>query len=235
MRGDTLIEDDELGAIIVQINLRARRLTFHTRTDAIYVTVPSGTTEKEVRNAVDSLRDRLHAAQQRLPEPQKIDLDFRIDAPFFKLSLVGGERDKFLAHSELGETKIICPPTADFSDERLQEWLRKVISEALRRNARIILPPRLYMFSNAHNLPYNKVKINSSRGRWGSCSAKGDINLSFFLMLLPQHLIDYVLLHELCHTREMNHSNRFWNLLDALTNHKAVELKNELKTFKPDF
>lgn len=229
------IVDKELGHLIVRVNPRAKRLTFRTKPDAIYVSVPPGTTNKDIQNAIESLRHKLRAAKQRLPEDKKIDLDFRIDTPFFKLSLATGQqRDKFLAHSELGEMKIICPPTANFDDEGLQEWLRKVIEEALRRNAKIILPPRLYMLSGKHNLPYNKVKINSSRGRWGSCSAKKDINLSYFLVLLPQHLIDYVLLHELCHTREMNHSDRFWDLLNSVTDNKAFALRNELKGYKTE-
>lgn len=232
---DKVIEDKELGRMVVRVNPRARRLTFRTRTDAIYVTVPPRTTNKEIKEAIESLRHKLRAAQERLPEDRKIDLDYRIDTQFFKLSLVSGQRDKFLAHSELGEMKIICPPTANFDDEKLQEWLRKVIEEALRRNAKIILPPRLYMLSNQFNLPYNKVKINSSRGRWGSCSGKKDINLSYFLVLLPQHLIDYVLLHELCHTVEMNHSDRFWELLNSVTDNKALRLRAELKKYKTDF
>lgn len=235
IRENTLIEDEELGRIVVRTHSRAKRLTFRTRADAIYVTVPFGTEEKEVKNAVESLRCKLHAAQQQLPEQRRIDFEFCIDTPFFKLSLTGGERDKFFARSGLGEMTIFCPSTANFDDGKLQDWLKKVIEEALRRNAKVILPRRLYMLSSTHNLPYNKVKINSSRGRWGSCSAKRDINLSYFLVLLPQHLIDYVLLHELCHTREMNHSDRFWSLLDSLTGNKAFELREELKTHKEHF
>lgn len=117
----------------------------------------------------------------------------------------------------------------------MQAWLRKVIEEALRRNAKIILPPRLYALSLRHNLPYKSVKINSSSGRWGSCSARGNINLSYFLVLLPKHLIDYVLLHELAHTREMNHGERFWALLDGMTDGKAQLLRSELRKYRTDF
>ena len=200
-----VLEDKELGRLLVRVNVRARRLTFRTREDAIHVTVPPGTTIGEVKNAVEQLRPRLRAARQQQSRPL-IDLDYRIDTEFFKLSLVGGERDRFLSRSELGEMQIICPPDADFSNKALQ-----------------------------HNLSYKSVKINSSSGRWGSCSARGNINLSYFLVLLPKHLIDYVLLHELAHTREMNHGERFWALLDGMTDGKAQLLRSELRKYKTDF
>ena len=229
-----VLEDEELGRLLVRVNIRARRLTFRTREDAVHVTVPPGTTIGEVKNAVEQLRSRLRVARQRQSRPL-IDLNYRIDTEFFKLSLVSGERDRFLSRSELGEMQIICPPGADFADAELQVWLRKVIEEALRRNAKIILPPRLYMLSQKHNLPYQSVKINSSSGRWGSCSARRTINLSYYLVLLPKHLIDYVLLHELSHTREMNHGERFWALLDELTEGKAQALRKELRQYRTEF
>lgn len=229
-----ILEDEELGRLAVRVNVRARRLTFRTRGDVIHVTVPPGTTVAEVRNAVEQLRSRLRAARQRQSRPL-IDLDYRIDTEFFKLSLVRGERARFLSRSELGEMQIVCPPDADFRDKELQAWLRKVIEEALRRNAKIILPPRLYALSLQYGLSYKSVKINSSSGRWGSCSASGNINLSYFLVLLPRHLIDYVLLHELAHTREMNHGERFWALLDSMTGNRAQALRSELRKYRTDF
>lgn len=230
---DKIISDKELGDLVVRVNPRARRLVFRTKSDAIYVSVPPHTTMREVEEAIEKLRGRLLTTRQKVARPL-IDLNFRIDAEYFQLSLVSGKRDKFLAHSELGKMQIVCPPDADFADENLQQWLQKVIEEALRRNAKIILPPRLYMLAEQHRLPYKSVKINSSRGRWGSCSATKAINLSYFLVLLPPHLIDYVLLHELCHTREMNHGDHFWELLNGLTGGKALELREELKRYKTE-
>lgn len=231
MVAERIIEDKELGRVLVAINPRAKRLIFRVKEGTVHVTVPPGTTLAEVKKAIEQLRPRLSEAKQKAVRPL-IDLNYRIDAEFFKLTLVSGQRERFLSRSELGEMQIICPPDADFSDENLQAWLRKVIEEALRRNAKVILPPRLYMLSMQHNLPYKSVKINSSSGRWGSCSARGGINLSYFLMLLPKHLIDYVLLHELTHTREMNHGERFWALLDKLTDGKSQALRDELKLYR---
>lgn len=225
------IEDAELGTITWKVNAKARRMTFRTKPEGVFATVPTGTTQKEVKMAIETLRPKLLKAKEKAKPKPLIDLNYRIDAEYFKLSLVSGNRERFLSHSELGEMRIICPPNADFNDTSLQEWLKKVIVEALRRNAKIVLPPRLYMLSMRHGLPYEQLKINSSKGRWGSCSAKKHINLSCYLMLLPSHLIDYVLLHELAHTKEMNHSEKFWALLDKLTDGKAKALRKELMQF----
>lgn len=230
---ETIIEDNELGRLVVRVNPRARRFVFRTKSDAIYVSVPKGSTRNELNDAIEKLRSRLSASRKKITR-SFIDLNFTIDTHYFKLNIISGNRKKFLAHSELGNMTIISPPNTDFQNEDLQNWLHKVIEEALRRNAKIILPPRLYMLSQQYKLPYKSVKINSSKGRWGSCSASGNINLSYYLVLLPQHLIDYVLLHELCHTKEMNHSDRFWNLLNSVTDGKALELRKELKGYKTD-
>lgn len=231
MEKNYLIEDAELGTITWKVNAKARRMTFRTKPEGVFATVPTGTTQKEVEKAIETLRPKLLKAKEKAKPKPLIDLNYRIDAEYFKLSLVSGNRERFLSHSELGEMRIICPPNADFNDAGLQEWLKKVIVEALRRNAKIVLPPRLYMLSMKHGLPYEQLKINSSKGRWGSCSARKHINLSCYLMLLPSHLIDYVLLHELAHTKEMNHSEKFWALLDKLTDGKAKALRKELMQF----
>ena len=227
------IEDKELGRLVVRTCARARRLTFRVKEDGIHVSVPPHTSLSEIERAINALRPRLLLKTQQ-KAAKLIDLNYRIDTEYFKLTLCEGDRERFLSRSELGEMQIICPRGVDFADAKLQAWLRKVVEEALRRNAKIILAPRLYMLSNTHNLAYRSVKINSSKGRWGSCSARRDINLSYYLVLLPKHLIDYVLLHELAHTREMNHGDGFWSLLDAMTDGKCEALRQELKGYRTE-
>lgn len=229
-----IIEDKELGRLVIRVNSQAKRFVFRTKSDAIYVSVPPGTTRKDLNNAIESLRHKLTASRQKVDAPRIIDLNYSINTDFFKLNLVQGTKTQYLAHSELGKMSIVCPPDANFEHEGVQQWLHKVIEEALRRNAKVILPPRLNMLSEKSNLPYNSVKINSSKGRWGSCSTSKNINLSYYLLLLPKHLIDYVLLHELCHTREMNHSDKFWAIMDEVTDGKALELREELKKYKTE-
>lgn len=233
IKKETIIEDKELGSLIIRVNARAKSFVFRAKSGAIYVSVPLGATMTELKKAIENVRSKLLANREKLARPL-IDLNFTIDAEYFKLSLIAGEKEQFMANSTLGSMQIICPPNADFTDENLQNWLRKVIEESLRCNAKSILPPRLERLSKLCGLPFASVKINSSKGRWGSCSAGKNINLSFFLVLLPSHLIDYVLLHELCHTREMNHGERFWKLLNQFTNGKSLALREELRKYRTE-
>ncbi|MDR0540592.1 MAG: M48 family metallopeptidase [Dysgonamonadaceae bacterium] len=101
----------------------------------------------------------------------------------------------------------------------------------VRIRAKQYLPAELQRLARLHGFHYSRVKIRKSKTRWGSCSSKGIINLSFYLMLLPLHLIEYVLLHELCHTVEMNHSAAFWSLLDRHTQRPAKDLRKELRNY----
>jgi Predicted metal-dependent hydrolase len=117
--------------------------------------------------------------------------------------------------------------------QKEKEVPKKEYDEAeLNKKARAYLPLKLQQLAKEHGFTYTSLKIQRSRTRWGSCSSKKNINLSHFLMILPEHLIDYVILHELCHTIHMNHSPAFWTLLDTHTNNRSKELRKELRGFK---
>ena len=103
--------------------------------------------------------------------------------------------------------------------------------KALRKDAQLQLSVQLAELAELHGFKYTGVKIRKSKTRWGSCSSKGIINLSFYLMLLPEHLKEYVLLHELCHTIQMNHSPAFWALLNKCTQNRACEFRKEIKKY----
>lgn len=101
--------------------------------------------------------------------------------------------------------------------------------EELRRAAREDLPERIARLSAATGLRYEKLSIRASRTKWGSCSGRNHISLSLFLMGIPEHLRDFVILHELCHTVHHNHSPRFHALLDRLVGGREKELNGELR------
>ena len=82
-----------------------------------------------------------------------------------------------------------------------------------------------------HGFHYEGLTIRDSKTRWGSCSGRNTISLSLYLMQVPEHLQDYVILHELCHTVHHNHSSQFWALMDKVTDGKAHALRTELHQY----
>ena len=83
------------------------------------------------------------------------------------------------------------------------------------------------------NLKYNRLFIKNIKTQWGSCSYKNNINLNLHIMRLPNHLIDYVIYHELCHTVHKNHGPEFWQKLSSLVEGDINELRKELRNFSP--
>ena len=89
------------------------------------------------------------------------------------------------------------------------------VDRELRARAARELPPRLLELAAQHGLAVTRVSIRNQRSRWGSCSPKGHIALNFRLLLMPPEVREYILIHELMHLRQPNHSIRFWRLVEA--------------------
>jgi predicted metal-dependent hydrolase len=101
----------------------------------------------------------------------------------------------------------------------------------LRRQALQFLPARVAALAAQHGFSYSKISIKNIRSRWGSCSAQNNLNFSIYLMSLPDELVDYVILHELCHTLHKNHGVKFWALLDVVTGGKARQQAALMRKF----
>ena len=219
------------GDIEITTNPRARRIILRARPDALYITLPPRATERDLERALAQCGERLKERQQSMQQPA-IDKEFCIDAPFFKFCIKEHNSDKFHIRHNGRETTLLCPTGTSLNGEARQEWVRKIIANAMRRRAHEILPARLQELATKHGLHYTAVSLRDSRTRWGSCSSRGTISLNINLMQLPEKLVDYVLLHELCHTLEMNHSERFWAKLDKLVHGNSKQLRNELRRYK---
>lgn len=228
------LPDSDFGQIIIRTRLTARNITMRTKADGLHVTVPPYSPTKKVLAVIEEYRPRLLENWQKVA-PQPLDLDFRIEAPCFRLRLEKGRLPRFMVRATEDETVILCPPDTDFTRENVQQLLRGAILRALKKKAQAYLPPLLHELAEHYGFTYKKVKITGSKSRWGSCSAARSINLSCYLMLLPPHLMDYVILHELTHTREMNHGPKFWEILNELTEGRAKTLRAELRQFRTSF
>jgi predicted metal-dependent hydrolase len=99
-----------------------------------------------------------------------------------------------------------------------------------RKTGRQILLQRLNELSEKYALPYNRVFVKNQKTRWGSCSEKKNINLNINLVSLPEILMDYAIMHELVHTKELNHSSQFWDLLEKYMENAKI-LDRELQQY----
>lgn len=131
------------------------------------------------------------------------------------------------------EIRISHPLSASSLDIEIQSAARRGCIRALRSEAEQLLPNRLQSLSAQTGLTYSNVAVKHLKSRWGSCSSTGEIVLNLFLMQLPWHLIDYVLVHELTHTKVMRHGPPFWR---ELLQHspQAKILKKEIAEYHPN-
>lgn len=160
-----------------------------------------------------------------------IDYGYSLSTDLFTVDLTEGTRDGYFIRRTPGHTTIVCPPGADLHRRGRQAMLGRAIVEAMRKEVKLTVVPRLQELSASTGITYNRSFVRQSHTNWGSCSSNGNINLSVFLMALPSEYIDYVLLHELCHRREMNHGSRFWALLDSFTGGQAKRLRKDMNEY----
>lgn len=118
------------------------------------------------------------------------------------------------------------------SAEAVQTAAKTAALRALKKESSKLLPQRLRSLSSRTGLQFNDLGFKAMKRRWGSCSSDGKITLNIFLMQLPWHLIDYVLVHELTHTKVMNHRPAFWRELESY--HPGAKLlSREIRHLRP--
>ncbi len=113
-------------------------------------------------------------------------------------------------------------------DKKIKEIKNREDYLKNKEQARKIAQERLLKYNSYYNFKYNRVSIRNQRTRWGSCSAKGNLNFSYKICKLPNKLTDYIIVHELCHLKEFNHSKNFWRLV-SLTIPDYKDCRKELK------
>ncbi|MCP4875885.1 MAG: M48 family metallopeptidase [Gammaproteobacteria bacterium] len=124
---------------------------------------------------------------------------------------------EFELFDETGAEQVVIHAESQAARIReLRQWIR--------RKARASLPGMLRQVSSNTGLEFNKLSIRSQKTRWGSCSARGNINLNDQLLFLPRSSVEYLMIHELCHTRHLNHSKAYWSLVEQhCTDYRAHE------------
>lgn len=205
------IVDKEFGHIAVRRLARSRSIRFSIATSGrLTATAPRLTPLFVIRQVLDSSRPALRKLLDN-PRIRSVYQDGQQIGTRHKLAVVPTRMVSQPQVSTARNTLVVkLPPDARLDSAHVQQLVRDEVTKILRREAKRYLPDRLAALAREWGFHYDRVRFSHSGGRWGSCSSRGTISLNIALMKLPDALIDYVLVHELCHTRQMNHSPQFW-------------------------
>lgn len=195
----------------------------------VRLTIPAWTTYAAgmafARSRQMWIRKNLPSRQEMLTHGQHIGKAHRL---YFSTDDITAPKSRVLG----SEIRVIRPLGMSVSDPAVQRAAEKACIRALRAEAAKLLPVRLRQLAQKYDFTYTGVQIKQLKGRWGSCDSHQKITLNLFLMQLPWNLIDYVLVHELTHTRHMNHGEDFWR---EFMKHEpyAKEYRRQIRRHKP--
>ena len=209
-------------AYTVRVSKRARRVSVrYSQRDGLEVVYPTGITSpapvallREKSAWVLAARERFRDAAKLLPVRayQDGEVFYVLGMPCtLRLSIdpgIGSAKAK-----RCGSTlALLLPDSPDCADLAAR---RKAVEAYYRALALEYLPARVGELADVYGFRYQKIRVKNQKTRWGSCSSMGNINLNLRLMMAPEAAIDYVIVHELCHLRILNHSPAFWSLVET--------------------
>lgn len=225
-----------LGEVTVSRTKRARRISVSVRPPGkVRLTIPAGCSVRSGMAFLNEKTQWIADTLQKVAEKYPVRI---IEPPYRTI-----DRDLIFNQTETntisgritsGAITITFPHGIDHRTAEVQEVARRTIIRALKAEAAKYLPPMVDEIANRLGFKYGKVSVRTTVSRWGSCSSANDISLSVFLMRLPQHLIEYIIIHELCHTKYRNHSDRFHKLVDSILNGREQEFNRELRKYRTD-
>lgn len=234
MKETEYIEDPEFGHITARRDTRLRRLKMTILPEGLRISIPYGVSLKRVTDWIDSVRPQIRAKMRKVEKRSvgTIDEEHPLQTLTFTTEIKATNEKKVIYFNlREGVLHILYPHEMNPHDTETQQKIKTGIKHFMRLEAKRVLPKRVNELAEKWGFRHNGVKIQDSHTRWGSCNSKGNINLSLYIMLLTPDLADSVMLHELCHTVEMNHSDRFRALMDKVTEGRSEKWKKDIKGF----
>lgn len=209
------ITDDEFGTITIRRSSRSTHVRISVAPNGtLRASLPLYAPVFMLKRLIKSSRDEL----RQMLEVQRPSYDLQNGMAIGKshtLVVIQTNKPTVTVSRTKQQITVQLPDNKTLQDTDVVDKVREVIIAALRIEAKSYLPKRLAFLANDMDCSYERVRFSHASGRWGSCSTSGTISLNIALMKLPHELIDYVLIHELCHTKQMNHSDKFWALVAA--------------------
>jgi len=215
------INDNKVAYTVVKTRRKTIGITID-RNGEVRVSAPLGISERQIRETVQKKAGWIIKKVSEVIE-RNSNLICRQFVSGEKFMYLGEEYTLEVAEKDLGKAEVLMQEdtiTVYISRGLSEESRKQAIKEALikwyRQRFDEIVKERIKKYSMQLKVAPCRVVIKNQKTRWGSCSNKGNINLNWRLIMAPLHIIDYVVVHELCHLKVMNHSKDFWNLVESI-------------------
>jgi predicted metal-dependent hydrolase len=223
---------ENIGEIIVNKRKKSKRINLRVSAGQVRVTQPhwlpfSSGLNFALKNQNWITNQQYRAPQITIYNNQKIGFDH-------KLSILVGNK----ISSTVTKDKIILkvPPSNTLNDDTVIVCYKKAVKRALKLQSHKYLEPRLNEISGLHGFNFNHVSFKAMRSRWGSCNSNKNISVNIFLVMTNWELVDYVLVHELAHTKHLHHGQDFWDCVEKIIpdyKKRQKELKNMQLLLRP--
>jgi len=223
-----VVQFTQIGPVSFQRNRRSKNIKIRVKPDqSVHVSFPWYALSVEVVKFVNKNISWIILQQQKMaakkPDPLAESV---IKTKLHTIEIKKGEKLDAIRKKDLIEIFV-----DDFESEKSRLFAQGIIESIYRFEARKLLPGRLAALAGRYGFQYGKVGIRNNKRNWGSCSGRNNISLNLQMMKLPDELIDYILLHELVHTKIKNHGPLFWEKLDEITGKKARELAKKVRSY----
>ena len=217
----------KIGSTIIPYSIRksarAKYVSITVGVDGVKVVAPRGVGDDRIIAVVENKREWIFNKVEGLKLQNKqlrterelvsgVKLPFRGEDFTLRVSEYDGRYTRVTIEGELFVVYI----NKNLPLNKRQEEIRRGLERWYVIQAKEIFHNRLEVYRDKLGLNFNQVRLKNQKTRWGSCSSKGNVNLNWRLVMSPTYIMDYVIVHELCHLKFMNHSHAFWQLLESI-------------------
>lgn len=231
---------------VVHIRKKAnmKRLVISVKRDGkIFVSAPNRVSLSEIHLFIDGHKEwiqrsleKIMKEKMRLPEFNFVSGDtvHWKGQPYRLVVLWKNDKDQVVKSQ--GQLTVQISEIAPFDESTQKKLVQERLQKFYKNSAVLELPARLSALSERTGWEYASFKLKNLKSMWGSCSSRGDIYLSWRLMVFDEQVIDYVIIHELAHTLQMNHSAKFWShVIRFCPNHKDIQKRLKAHQHLADF
>ena len=225
------IVDQEFGHVRLKRLARAKYIRLRVKPDGtLSVTLPKRAAVRHAKELIDGSRASIRELLEKRGPVKQWQNGDQVGASH-RLVLVA-DPSAAACRTSIHGAQAIVRHHPDTEPAQLQTKIHEFVLKLLRKQAAAYIPRRLQSLAEEHDFSYSTIRYSNAETRWGSCSSEGTISVNIWLMSLPHELIDYVLVHELAHTRHMNHSASFWETVAQCMPHYK-SLRTQLKQYSP--